>query len=483
MKLSKLTLSGYRCFGQEQAIQFALPATEKIGSGLTYIVGENNSGKTTVLEAFQMGKGEMIRTSDAKPLIRTEISMFDDNDVMITNLVTSEDTYTLIDQVGSPDVIKEKPIFIPARRYWQPRINNRNMRYQDIINNSSNVSLRTIENDQWGAANVEVSAILASIRENKDDYLTYIRLMKRIFPTFADFTPAREDYEFIEYRTTDGIKHKTDFLGDGIVSVMRILAFLMDECDSPLVIDEPELSLHPAAQRRLLDVLANWSSDHLRQIILSTHSLYFIDWKYIANGATLNRVAKDANSDATIHTLATFDKYSSLINGGDWTQPYLMDTIAKEIFLYDDVLFLEGQEDVGLLKREPSLNGDINLFGYGVRGWSHFEMALTLAQDLGIQKAAAILDQGEEESRCAEHLRFMFPSYKIFQWERTDIRDKPGFFPMCSNGCPDLVKVKFPKEGYFTEKGKKKPTEQLGDYQSVINEVNEYFGYAPSTTA
>lgn len=51
--IKELTISGYRGFGNEQTIKFAIPDNTKAGSGLTIITGANNTGKTTIIESIQ----------------------------------------------------------------------------------------------------------------------------------------------------------------------------------------------------------------------------------------------------------------------------------------------------------------------------------------------------------------------------------------------------------------------------------------------
>ena len=50
--ITSLMIHGFRGFGEEKTIQFALPNGSS-GSGLTIFVGANNSGKTTILEALR----------------------------------------------------------------------------------------------------------------------------------------------------------------------------------------------------------------------------------------------------------------------------------------------------------------------------------------------------------------------------------------------------------------------------------------------
>ena len=50
--IKSVTIHGLRGFGQERTIQFAIP-NDTLGSGLTILVGGNNTGKTTILEALR----------------------------------------------------------------------------------------------------------------------------------------------------------------------------------------------------------------------------------------------------------------------------------------------------------------------------------------------------------------------------------------------------------------------------------------------
>jgi predicted ATPase len=97
-----------------------------------------------------------------------------------------------------------------------------------------------------------------------------------------------------------------------VISVIRILTHLFEENTTALIIDEPELSLHPLAQKRLIKLIAEYSQS--RQIIISTHSPYFVSWDYITNGAVLNRVAKVDDTSSKVYSLKESANYASLIS-------------------------------------------------------------------------------------------------------------------------------------------------------------------------
>ena len=131
------------------------------------------------------------------------------------------------------------------------------------------------------------------------------------------------------------------------MSLLFIVDALYDsQQNDVIVIDEPELSLHPAYQRRLLQVLADYASD--RQIIYATHSPYFVDFRHVLNGAEIARVHKrdgcciisQLNREPRSHL-------ESFLN--DWHNPHVLGLDAREVFFQEDgVVVVRGSEDVAL---------------------------------------------------------------------------------------------------------------------------------------
>lgn len=455
MDFSKFTIEDFRAYLDKQTLNFAIPDGESEGSGLTYIVGENNVGKTTLLEAIQVSEGDKIRNSDYHG-DGPEFCIFDADDTLVRKCsFIRESSYT----------IKENPKlslnhsfeFIPARKFWRSQVDE-NLRDEDFYRKRSQLrKLRDRVNTN------DITNLLAKIEIDQTKYRSFISYVQRVVPHFSEFAVGYEEKEFLEYRTKNGDRHKSDMLGDGIISIIRTLAFLFKGSKRPLVIDEPELSLHPLAQKKLLKVIGEQAKN--RQIIICTHSPYFVSWKYFENGASINKVVKHDDRKSEINTLNDYSTYSNLISGSNWQQPFLMDIVAKDIFFNENFLFVEGQEDVGLLSKYGDIDSSINLFGYGVRGSGAFKFSLELANDLGIQKAAVLLDAGDDETKIKNELEDKFPNYKIIQWNKNDIRDK---------AAPNPSKFK-KKSGYFTKHGKKKPEPELDDYQEKINSINNYF--------
>jgi predicted ATP-dependent endonuclease of OLD family len=454
----KFTIINFRAFSDNlQTLEFGIPVAQKIGSGLTYIVGANNSGKTTIIECLSLRNDSKVRSSEKGVTGNPEFTLYNtDNQIVRKATLIRPESYTIQE---NPILLKEDlPEIISSRRHWES-LADRNGATQDFL---SETAIQFNRHNQ----SIQTASILKNIEKDVKKYDLFISLIKRIIPEFSKFAIGYEEREFIEYISGAGTKHRSDFLGDGVISVIRILAHLF-ESNKPLIIDEPELSLHPLAQKQLSKLIADYAQT--RQIIISTHSPYFIDWEFIQNGAKVNRITKEEDKVSKIYTLKDYGIYKPLINGGNWQQPYLVDIVAKEVFFQENILFLEGQEDVGLLKEEFK-DTDINIFGYGVRGYTGFEFALKLVKDIGLKKAAVILDSpiaGNEknelnENTIKEDLEGKFPDYKIFQWEKDDIRDK------------DIL-ISKPKSGYFTKEGKLKPENELGDFRKKIQLVKDFF--------
>lgn len=468
MQYTKFTIAYFRGFKEKQTLYFASPISGEPGSGITYIVGENNSGKTTIIEGMFMHDLQKIRSSerqsDGLPLFElyAKENVIENENPETANEVEvikrkltliRESSYTLTENPKVSDNLLFE--IIPSRRHWQSGVTGART-IEQVVQETVKQTPRSTR------STARISDALQAIESNNEQFKEFIAFVQNVIPEFSSFAIGYEDAEYIEYVTNDGIKHKSDFLGDGIISLLRILVHLFKDSTQPLVIDEPELSLHPLAQKRLLQLIAECAQR--RQIIISTHSPYFISWEYLQNGAVLNKVTKHKDNTSEIHTMNSCGEYEKLINGANWQQPFLMDTVAKEIFFHDNLLFTEGQEDVGLLKKDNQLSISINLFGYGVRGKDSFKFALQLAKDIGIRKAAVILDGGESESEIKTDLEKCFSDvgYKIIQWDKEDIRDKEEY-------------TSSSKDGYFDNFGDKKLSPDSEDFDQKISELNIYF--------
>ncbi len=130
-----LKIKGLRGFGTEQILHLAVPYDNKEGSGLTIIVGANNSGKSTIWEAFRALNGkEKVSFTEGKRNKHTnhkvEISISDTED-NISTLKTIE--------TGGSETVKKgevKCFTLPSRRAFNPAFGK-----SDNINKETYMSL------------------------------------------------------------------------------------------------------------------------------------------------------------------------------------------------------------------------------------------------------------------------------------------------------------------------------------------------------
>ena len=172
------------------------------------------------------------------------------------------------------------------------------------------------------------------------------------------------------------------------------------------MVDEPELSLHPAYQRRLADLLAVYAKD--RQIVYATHSPYFVDFNHVLNGAEVARVHKTAKG-STISQLKrkTAERFKGLLKNEH--NPHVLGLDAREVFFQEDgVVVVEGQEDV---VRYPTVLKELvdagkltqvnasclreRFFGWGAGGAGNIERIVALLCDLGFERVAGIFDKNQ----------------------------------------------------------------------------------------
>jgi len=456
IRLKKLTIEHFRGFYEPQSLEFAIP-NGKSGSGLTVIVGPNNSGKSTVLEAIK-------RFAINDPQFR-EGERHNNFNVKLEIENTGGEKKTIRTDGGSNAKYEGITIYptindfylISARKYWQPFFASSSL---DRNGYRSQLFLidRTGSDSNFGRR-------IADIEKDYAKKQKFDELMKSLFLNFKswviDLNEAGQNY--IKYTTGKGDTHNSDYWGDGIISLFKIVASFIEENDKEiLVIDEPELSLHPQLQKRLAVLLAKYSTN--KQIILITHSSYFIRWEDFKNGAKIIRLNKKEDKKCEVFFLKNdafyYEKLVSLSE--DWQRPYLLDAVAREIFFGENVVFTEGQEDVGLIKkfiREKSLECKFEIFGYGSGGAGNIIAFLEMAKDLGIN-AGAIFDGNQTE--IEQKAKTNFPDFCIKRLSKDDIRDK-----FDDSG-------KQTKDGLFDKDGNMKP-ECEDEMKQILIDLNNHF--------
>ena len=395
--LKKLSISGYRGFSENKEVVLAVP-NGTAGSGLTIITGANNSGKSTVIEALRarsghqppsFSEGTRNKNADFVKIIfefESQSEEHDDQTEVIESL-----------RKGSSQTVHTKsgvdPIrVVPSRRGFRPYFGRSQGTLQDYHRSTGLPPQRMSELSSFEMRLFDIEKDPSQFNKLLGELLGYI-------PNWViDQSPEGNSY----VRLNNGAaSHSTDGAGEGIISLFSIVDALTSTLPGGiLAIDEPELSLHPAILRRLVRAIVRLSAE--RQIIIATHSPYFIDPSAIAQGAALVRVTSE-NGHSKIYQLSEKGRTAlKKIHNPDrpnTNAPHTFGLDARELFFLDDcVVLTEGQEDVVLYPTVASQLpiGSVpgHLFGWGVGGAGY-----------GLQESSRASGQRQRRNRVRSERR------------------------------------------------------------------------------
>lgn len=476
-----MSIEHYKWFFEEQSLEFWIPDWENNWSWLTIIVWPNNTWKTTIIESIliqtkQESSGAYWRESKFSSSERHELNppkitiQFLNQEWLIGNVVyTNIDNWSQVKRI--PSDIWHNILFdvIQSRRFWQAKT-SQTLSEEHFLRSSRYALPR---NSTW----VDTAAILKTINADPQKKETFNRLIKSIINiTWWTIDTDDENNDFIVYNTWSWGSHQSWLLWDWVISVFRICAQLINSNNTTIIIDEPELSLHPQAQKKLAKVLSEKAKD--RQIIICTHSPYFINRKDLLNWAKFVRLNKYNDDKCTIHQLWNPQDY--LITEGslnNYQQPEFLDIASKEIMFSEKILFVEWKEDVWLIKKfikeyreELNWEIDFDIFWYWSWWWPRIKKFLKMASDMWIKKVWAIYDWDVEEGYVNEVCN-LFPNYDIERLNTDDIRDKNKMIIYKLNG---ETEVKERKEWIFYENWEIKDDKK--DYfKSIIQNLIVYY--------
>ncbi len=420
MVLTLLTINGLRGFASPQTLRFASPNTQ-LGSGLTILVGANNVGKSTAIEAiralaqrnqnpsFTQGR----RNQKAGDAVKLSLTSHDGLHVELRSVKPGSSETERESQPSEFDL--SNVLVLPSRRTFSPYFNRSEMGRVDYMNNMGFPAIRSSTVDQF-------TYRLFTANKNQD---SFNQVLKKVLDPVPDWTIDQLDtgQHFLKIKTGDAA-HSSEGLGEGLVSLFYIIDALYDSNPGDIIaIDEPELSLHPSLQRKLAILFTEYAKD--RQIIIATHSPYFVNLEALQNGATVARVyLKDGESQISQLSESSAKGISGLLR--NYNNPHIFGLNAQEaFFLEDQIILTEGQEDVifyRTVQDKLGFNLKGTFFGWGIGGADNMDKIARVLKDLGFVRVVGILDGNRKES--IEKLSSDFSDFHFFAIPADDVRTK-----------------------------------------------------------
>lgn len=437
----------------------------KRGSGITILVGPNNGGKSTVIEAFAAmsrrdPKGETEEPSIpvGKRNLKAGGRVFlracpDEGECMELRTVESggalmESRYAL--SIGA--------YVLPARRFFNPYF-EKFPGYMARSTYTSRGPHPTLRNSALERFNERIFKAHGS-RGRFDEVFGRIVGGAPLW----NIEQTDDGRHFLQFRFGDAT-HSSDGMGDGLLNAWLISDALYDSSEGEIIaIDEPELSMFPGMQKRVLALLAEYAKD--RQIIYATHSPYFVGWDVLASGARVARVnKKDGRTVISELGRDTVKQLSALTL--DKNNPHTLGLSANEVFFLDDgVILVEGQEDVifyRLIADQLNLTLPGEFFGWGVGGAEKMSLIARMLHELGFRRVVGILDKDKESQRAG--LEAAFPSFRFFVIPAGDVRTKKA---RKAEGEKEGLVAKVGKEYRLQEKYRAQVERMFGEMEAAL---------------
>lgn len=431
--IKTLSCIGYRGFATKQMLNLATP-NGKPGSGLTVLVGPNGGGKSTLVEcfnkislanrnaSFSTGK----RNKKAGDFVAIEVDCDNGQGSLRTTKGGSE---TQWDGPTPPKIY-----YLPSRRFFNPYFGNNRWDRNMYLDNQPVFQTRTNPIDSYTFRLVDL---------NKSDSSHFDAILGRILGKPLQWTIDQDDngQYYVKITKHQGLHHSSDGMGEGVLSLMFIVDALCGNNNELLVIDEPELSLHPQLQRRLLNEILEKTKDS--QVVISTHSPNMLSLESIINGGVVARVYE--SQEGTM--VREIDERSRKFIASAWqnlNNPHVLGIDARACFFAEDNLIItEGQEDVVLypvILDTLGKNPHLPFFGFGAGGASGIKEVAHLLQVLGFEKVGAIYDGDKKDEFDAFIDEFSTCGYRAWIIPAEDIRDKEHYEADAKRGLLDSHK-------------------------------------------
>lgn len=214
------------------------------------------------------------------------------------------------------------------------------------------------------------------------------------------FDEAQDEYVRADFASGTDVRHDLYSAGSGFIQVVQLLAFVMTQSPSIVLLDEPDAHLHSSLQRAVVEILEDIGRDEGYQIVIATHS------KEIINFIDPSRLIFVRPGDSTSAPMS--DEVTPIEMLRSLGAVDSVDAVA--IVRNRRCLFVEGNTDVSILGRFAATLGIRALTGDdrvvvvptgGADRFGHVEQLDVFEQMLGTTIAS--LEIRDRDGRLDEH--------------------------------------------------------------------------------
>ena len=359
MKIKEVKISNWRSI-KNLTISF---------QDLMIFIGQNNSGKSNILSAI------LFFFDKIKDEINSDDFNFYSKDLYVEIVFSLEG----IDK----NKFENKNLIIANTITIRRTIKFENNPYYEVYGDNCVENLQTLDKQIFGEvyflpAFKDTPASFNRIFNafsGKDKYKNDLDRLIAEFESEIDILGIKakikcsEENSKIEVIIDDGCKTKLDRKGHGLQRYLQfflitnILLLVGDKEDSikyPIhfyIIDEPELYLHPQAQRRFFDSLVKLSSSSSNQIILCTHSSSFI---HLDKYKSICIVRKNNQEEGT-KIFQCEDEILIDNKKQDFNLKYYINPDRSELFFAKKVILVEGRTEKIVI---PFLANTLGVFNH-----------------------------------------------------------------------------------------------------------------------
>lgn len=300
MRIDSIRLTNFQSFADSGEITL---------EDLTLFVGRNNSGKSAILNAIrqhQEGLGmsgrDLVRVGATEAAVLTRVSDIPESARLEAGITTGgldlrvgrSGGFQLFIRVPSAESGGAgRPLFpglLPGA-IVVPLLAERSVRqFDETINTQTASTVRTDTSN--------VAALISSLVNAGDPRgASFSEASTRLFGFNMGLTPSQNG-QVPGLIVDDANTIPISAMGTGVVSMLRILAYLVRVQDKIILIEEPENDLHPEALKYVLKLIAEVSRQN--QVLVTTHSHIVVN---VLGGVKDSRVYRvDMNLEARIPT-------------------------------------------------------------------------------------------------------------------------------------------------------------------------------------